>query len=136
MRPHQLSVVALFINTFQYRKRYEVTCDRKFPTSYSWCMITFQYRKRYEVTCDYTVNGLATEIAELFQYRKRYEVTCDQEVAGEVVADSSVSIPQAVRGHMRLLYLIIERPPTITFQYRKRYEVTCDNGSCRRTRKP
>ena len=36
----------------------------------------FQYRKRYEVTCDHFANkdGAA---AEKFQYRKRYEVTCD-----------------------------------------------------------
>ena len=36
---------------FQYRKRYEVTCD--FPTIKLWAgYIKFQYRKRYEVTCD------------------------------------------------------------------------------------
>ena len=36
----------------------------------------FQYRKRYEVTCDQVApqkNGVPAE----FQYRKRYEVTCD-----------------------------------------------------------
>ena len=36
----------------------------------------FQYRKRYEVTCDKkSENDLIKKAA--FQYRKRYEVTCD-----------------------------------------------------------
>ena len=36
----------------------------------------FQYRKRYEVTCD--VSGLVKKQKDAeFQYRKRYEVTCD-----------------------------------------------------------
>ena len=39
----------------------------------------FQYRKRYEVTCD--VRGVQVDsIDVLFQYRKRYEVTCDDEM--------------------------------------------------------
>ena len=46
----------LNVETFQYRKRYEVTCDLK----YSWRLLqlfcSFQYRKRYEVTCD-SVSG-------------------------------------------------------------------------------
>ena len=36
---------------FQYRKRYEVTCDSRWKSGMGggkW----FQYRKRYEVTCD------------------------------------------------------------------------------------
>ena len=37
----------------------------------------FQYRKRYEVTCD-QVDDIGKWIAAMpFQYRKRYEVTCD-----------------------------------------------------------
>ena len=56
----------------------------------------FQYRKRYEVTCD----GEASEDWLLeqieFQYRKRYEVTCD-EISGKVYrVIERVSIPQAV----------------------------------------
>ena len=41
--------------------------------------IRFQYRKRYEVTCDVEVPPTALPDL-LFQYRKRYEVTCDEEV--------------------------------------------------------
>ena len=41
-------------------------------------LLVFQYRKRYEVTCD--VNPWASEpLTPTFQYRKRYEVTCDME---------------------------------------------------------
>ena len=36
----------------------------------------FQYRKRYEVTCDDYVQTMEEEEGK-FQYRKRYEVTCD-----------------------------------------------------------
>ena len=38
----------------------------------------FQYRKRYEVTCDALGGGFLGNIIGPFQYRKRYEVTCDQ----------------------------------------------------------
>ena len=79
---------------FQYRKRYEVTCD-----AYVFAIWiserSFQYRKRYEVTCD---NDETDDDAweEKFQYRKRYEVTCDLE--SSIVAKNlvEVSIPQAV----------------------------------------
>ena len=37
---------------FQYRKRYEVTCDSLVQCAGSWKDFKFQYRKRYEVTCD------------------------------------------------------------------------------------
>ena len=61
---------------FQYRKRYEVTCDSRtlktFITS-----ISFQYRKRYEVTCDPDFIAFMKAYDQGFQYRKRYEVTCD-----------------------------------------------------------
>ena len=60
---------------FQYRKRYEITCDprgitlRLFP-------ILFQYRKRYEITCDVCIGDEEYTLI-VFQYRKRYEITCD-----------------------------------------------------------
>ena len=43
------------IREFQYRKRYEVTCDAASVWK-SRSMALFQYRKRYEVTCD-SVSG-------------------------------------------------------------------------------
>ena len=80
----------------------------------------FQYRKRYEVTCDpdgvferirnaagfNTASGMRSHVTSdtvyekfyslLFQYRKRYEVTCD--VIFNLLRSSIliVSIPQAV----------------------------------------
>ena len=75
MRPVKYRPYCVYHSTFQYRKRYEVTCDytdlrgdTKKPE--------FQYRKRYEVTCD-DEHDLAYGIGVRFQYRKRYEVTCD-----------------------------------------------------------
>ena len=38
--------------TFQYRKRYEITCDSSSYDSPSYGNLPFQYRKRYEITCD------------------------------------------------------------------------------------
>ena len=57
--------------------------------------LVFQYRKRYEVTCDLVMNAMGeTDIA--FQYRKRYEVTCDLDFHVEREGGRVVSIPQAV----------------------------------------
>ena len=104
---------------FQYRKRYEVTCDRpmrrwehsgshRFNTasgmrSHATTLSArtrrrrrkFQYRKRYEVTCDF-VKEKANGKEEMFQYRKRYEVTCDVAIGIAVGVAIGVSIPQAV----------------------------------------
>ena len=61
---------------FQYRKRYEVTCDEIIENLAVETRNAFQYRKRYEVTCDVKLKPLPTK-SSVFQYRKRYEVTCD-----------------------------------------------------------
>ena len=37
----------------------------------------FQYRKRYEITCDQTTKDLSGLSLRGFQYRKRYEITCE-----------------------------------------------------------
>ena len=88
------------VSRFQYRKRYEVTCDerkissrcavsgfntasgmRSHVTASRGCrripQAGFQYRKRYEVTCDYQGRSHEGRHQDGFQYRKRYEVTCD-----------------------------------------------------------
>ena len=84
---------------FQYRKRYEDTCDslRTRRRGVSW---TFQYRKRYEDTCDKKIKDMYRKYFT-FQYRKRYEDTCDKGMRSSPIF------------------------PTL-FQYRKRYEDTCD----------
>ena len=59
-------------------------------------ILLFQYRKRYEITCD-GKEGKEVAFFTLFQYRKRYEITCDVTAdCGQVTADCGVSIPQAV----------------------------------------
>ena len=55
----------------------------------------FQYRKRYEVTCDIALAVVAL-YGILFQYRKRYEVTCDSKTRLDAGRNFNVSIPQAV----------------------------------------
>ena len=62
---------------FQYRKRYEVTCDIE-ELAGKELELLFQYRKRYEVTCDYIACNIPLS-SYWFQYRKRYEVTCDND---------------------------------------------------------
>ena len=57
---------------------------------------SFQYRKRYEVTCDAAVELFCFGNGFEFQYRKRYEVTCDFEKSNVGVSVVVVSIPQAV----------------------------------------
>ena len=87
---------------FQYRKRYEVTCDVMITIITGLWANSFQYRKRYEVTCDCRCFLLRRLLVIRFQYRKRYEVTCDK-AAGFVPSNKiEVSIPQAVWGHMWL----------------------------------
>ena len=88
------------LSVFQYRKRYEITCDSKLHVS-MYGKLKFQYRKRYEITCDERDN---TEnfSGYSFQYRKRYEVTCD-------ATETDVAMMELMG-----------------FQYRKRYEITCD----------
>ena len=81
---------------FQYRKRYEVTCDMRRMTNPIAARLMFQYRKRYEVTCD-TLGGKSVRPrGGRFQYRKRYEVTCDMGHKDGIRALIRVSIPQAV----------------------------------------
>ena len=110
---------------FQYRKRYEITCDLIVDSIISINHLMFQYRKRYEITWDLmrglpgtgkssfnTASGMRSHVtcksdeeraeSDAFQYRKRYEITCDQSRA------------------RRCRYQLLK------FQYRKRYEITCD----------
>ena len=56
----------------------------------------FQYRKRYEVTCDRLKARTAYSLFFKFQYRKRYEVTCDMDMDSVKEISVQVSIPQAV----------------------------------------
>ena len=104
---------------FQYRKRYEITCDaekaksvldkangfntasgmRSHVTSPSdgprGSVRVFQYRKRYEITCDKREQDEKVPDFE-FQYRKRYEITCDTKHGMNLILNHQVSIPQAV----------------------------------------
>ena len=49
----------------------------EFKRKYPYRVEKFQYRKRYEVTCDVFLHTVVSEFLRKFQYRKRYEVTCD-----------------------------------------------------------
>ena len=63
---------------------------------YAMIALTFQYRKRYEVTCDNSYHDEGIISDEAFQYRKRYEVTCDISLPSMYLRLQAVSIPQAV----------------------------------------
>ena len=59
-------------------------------------VVQFQYRKRYEITCDTRINPTDEQDNYKFQYRKRYEITCDDAHQQERSSSAHVSIPQAV----------------------------------------
>ena len=110
--------------TFQYRKRYEITCDSIVPPlpndisqvsipqavwDHMWLLLTlstrylslsFQYRKRYEITCDYRLGWIVAGDS-WFQYRKRYEITCD-EISSHSYTQSLISFNTAsgMRSHV------------------------------------
>ena len=61
----------------------------------------FQYRKRYEITCDLHGADLSGANLSEFQYRKRYEITCDR-ITGSAVSSSCASFNTAsgMRSHV------------------------------------
>ena len=79
MRSHvtsQWKALRVYRNKFQYRKRYEVTCDSRRKFVEALCRAGFN-----------TASGMRSHVTKRkkerllsgtrFQYRKRYEVTCD-----------------------------------------------------------
>ena len=61
---------------FQYRKRYEITCDVYVPNYKEEKQMCFNTASgmRSHVT---TVVNTKSRSTTMFQYRKRYEITCD-----------------------------------------------------------
>ena len=87
--------------------------------------LTFQYRKRYEITCDYVRSNRVHSVLS-FQYRKRYEITCDRiDERNGVIWNFRFNTASGMRSHVTCK----TRKDTLLFskfQYRKRYEITCD----------
>ena len=126
MRSHvtrRLPFLPAKIFWFQYRKRYEVTCDleKHFPNNVGFFVSIPQAVWGHmwpAVIClepiaskgFNTASGMRSHVTSTwrfsstrglsFQYRKRYEVTCDKSNRIHVKDSSKVSIPQAVWGHM------------------------------------
>ena len=68
MRSHVTNEVnspAVNFDLFQYRKRYEITCDVA-SQNISMRLVSFQYRKRYEITCDHGAHAVARLVVECF----------------------------------------------------------------------
>ena len=80
---------------FQYRKRYEITCDVYLFVGKS-CRFMFQYRKRYEITCDSRSRKDSSAMSRRFNTASgmRSHVTTLEVM--RVLVNNSVSIPQAV----------------------------------------
>ena len=86
---------------------------------------SFQYRKRYEVTCDSDKSCLRIS-GFSFQYRKRYEVTCDPAGPSQRASPPCrFNTASGMRSHATTTFGLPDAAD-IRFQYRKRYEVTCD----------
>ena len=95
------------------------------PLAQAAGIITFQYRKRYEITCD-RISKEQLRKSELFQYRKRYEITCDSnEPDCAQVEAKGFNTASGMRSHVTMAPLR-HRVLAKEFQYRKRYEITCD----------
>ena len=81
---------------FQYRKRYEVTCDdpngARNPMGYT----AFQYRKRYEVTCDMNSSELLKPGSKRFNTASGMRSHVTYICQGIIEFIIKVSIPQAV----------------------------------------
>ena len=83
------------VTKFQYRKRYEVTCDLRFVKLLETNKLCFNTASGMRSHATGYQRFIADKPEE-FQYRKRYEVTCDLlslVLQWELVG---VSIPQAV----------------------------------------
>ena len=81
---------------FQYRKRYEVTCDAQ-----SQCLLVagqwrFQYRKRYEVTCDLEVALYSNSLISCFNTASGMRSHVTDRKGNKQAVYYDVSIPQAV----------------------------------------
>ena len=102
--------------------RSHVTIMDEANKKFNWM---FQYRKRYEVTCDMIPKSLVSS-GNLFQYRKRYEVTCDINSTLRIGKRCwSFNTASGMRSHVTA-YVVATETDVAMFQYRKRYEVTCD----------
>ena len=127
--------------------RSHVTCIGCSKSRISW---VFQYRKRYEITCDTCISHdkicnkcvsipqavwdhmwlqkilhMATP-ARVFQYRKRYEITCDKAITkAKGQLNTSFNTASGMRSHVTWIFGTLPRN-IFSFQYRKRYEITCD----------
>ena len=88
---------------FQYRKRYEVTCDfgMAVPCS-SATRFNTASGMRSHVTGKF-IMGTKSKVA--FQYRKRYEVTCDEKMIVQM-ADGVIRFNTAsgMRSHVTSLH--------------------------------
>ena len=79
---------------FQYRKRYEITCDEKADSERTHLL---RFNTASGMRSHVTAKRVTTStIADEFQYRKRYEITCDGNEADHTEMAEAVSIPQAV----------------------------------------
>ena len=98
MRSHvtyRARIVEQSSEAFQYRKRYEITCD--LTGEYEQTPSFFGFNTASGMRSHVTAVCLDISVVRLaFQYRKRYEITCDQVANPSACKVSPVSIPQAV----------------------------------------
>ena len=65
--------------------------------------LRFQYRKRYEVTCD-KAGMIINYNRTSFQYRKRYEVTCDKRLEdNEYYCKGGFNTASGMRSHVTII---------------------------------
>ena len=134
---------------FQYRKRYEITCDAELEDGME-ITLKFQYRKRYEITCDFpppceqgirsrgfnTASGMRSHVTcrALVDMQSfigfntasgmRSHVTFNSETAAKVAGAFQYRKRYEITCD---IHMATAARVSQTFQYRKRYEITCDS---------
>ena len=113
------------VEMFQYRKRYEVTCD---------VVNSFMFTKKG--TCFNTASGMRSHVTNLLTISKmrctrfntasgmRSHVTDSIELYTN--AQDGFNTASGMRSHVTMSRFATTRRG-LSFQYRKRYEVTCDS---------
>ena len=125
MWPKKKSPRRILSRRFQYRKRYEITCDNaKKAASIESFSVSIPQAVWDHMWLSHMIDAI---LDDKFQYRKRYEITCDHEAhQRNQDPQGRFNTASGMRSHVTLGRREAERL-LAAFQYRKRYEITCDS---------
>ena len=88
--------------------------------------LKFQYRKRYEITCDDSADLVKKAITACFNTASGMRSHVTKRLRRLRGKSTSFNTASGMRSHVTS-NVIFDKASVIGFQYRKRYEVTCDS---------